>query len=101
VAVTGGLTRGLAKSQRKVSTTSTAITGTGAVTTGLTIIDVGSAQATVQNSSTAAVGASAGPAVATVSSLSAGTVNVVVIDLFTASIISAGSRNVGVLCTGQ
>jgi hypothetical protein len=98
MAIVGGLTRGLARSQRKVAAVQSAVTGTGAITSGLGTIDTGSAQLTVQNSATTVpTGGSTGA----VTSISAGTVNAVVIDQqAAANAVAAGAKNVGLLCTG-
>jgi hypothetical protein len=99
VAVVGGLTRGMAKSQRKLVAVQAAITGTGAITSGLSTIDAGSAQLTVQNSATTVpTGGSTGA----VTSISTGTVNTVVIDQqAAANVVAGGAKNVGLLATGQ
>lgn len=99
MAIPGGLTRGFAKSQRKVAAVQSAVTGTGAITSGLGAIDAGSAQATVQNSATTVP---TGGSVAAVTSISGGTVNVVVVDQQAgANAVAAGAKNVGLLCTGS
>jgi hypothetical protein len=104
VAIVGGLTRGFAKSQRKVAAVQAAITGTGGITSGLGAsavgaVDTGSAQVTVQNSATTVP---TGGSTAAVTSISAaGVVNVVVIDQqAAANVVAAGAKNVGLLCTG-
>lgn len=98
MAIPGGLTRGLAKSQRKVAALNTSITGTGAITSGLLVIDVGSAQLTMQNAATTIPS----DACAAVTSIVTGTVNVLVVTLqAAANIVSVAAKNVGLLCTGQ
>jgi hypothetical protein len=85
-------------SQRKLAAVQTAITGTGAITSGLNTIDAGSAQLTVQNSATTVpTGGSTGA----VTSIAAGTVNAVVIDQqAAANAVAGGAKNVGLLCSG-
>lgn len=97
MAIPGGLTRGFAKSQRKVAAVQSSVTGTGAVTSGLATIDAGSAQVTVQNSATTIPNNWA-----TVTSISGGTVNIFVnAAAAAANVVSAVAANVGLLCTGQ
>jgi hypothetical protein len=99
VAVVGALTRGLAKSQRKVVAGQTAVTGTGAITSGLSVLDVGSPQLTVQNSATTVP---TGGSTAAVTSVSTGTINAVVVDQqAAANAVAGGAKNVGWLATGQ
>jgi hypothetical protein len=98
VAIVGGLTIGTTKTQAKVAAVQSAITGTGAMTSGLSAIDAGSAQVTVQNSATTVP---TGGSTAAVTSISTGTVNVVVIDQqAAANVVAGGAKNVGLLCTG-
>ena len=100
MAIVGGLTRGFAKSQRKVAAVQAAITGTGTITSGLpSSVDAGSAQVTVQNSATTVP---TGGSTAAVTSISAaGVVSVVVIDQqAAANAVAAGAKNVGLLATG-
>lgn len=97
MAIVGGLTRGFAKSQRKVAAVSASITGTGAITSGLSSVDAGSAQVTTQNGATTLT--TTGPA--WVTSISGGTVNVALLQVAAAAnAISAIAFNAGLLCTG-
>jgi hypothetical protein len=97
VAIPGGLTRGWAKSQKKVSVTQTSVTGTGAVTSGLASVDAGGAQATPQNAATTITTQSA-----SVTSISGGTINVVVVDQqAAANVLGASAKNIGVVAVGQ
>ena len=99
MAIVGGLSLGFARFQKKVAAVQAAITGTGAITSGLSKIDAGSAQLTVQNSATTVP---TGGSTAAVTSISAGTVNAVVIDQqAAANVVAAGAKNVGLLCTGN
>lgn len=99
MAIPGGLTIGRAKSQRKVAAVQAAITGTGNITSGLSVIDAGSAQLTVQNSATTVP---TGGSTAAVTSITNGIVAAVVIDQqAAANVVAAGAKNVGLLCTGQ
>jgi len=91
--------RGLAG--RKLAAATASITGSGAVTTGLSTIVTGGASATVQNSSGAAITSNTGPAVASIVSISGGTVTVTVADLFTTPAQSAAARTVGVIAIGN
>jgi hypothetical protein len=82
---------------RKFSATRSAITGLGAITTGLTTIDAGSVELTGTNSATTIPT----NVVAGASTIVAGVVNVVVAALAgAANTISAVSENVDCLCTG-
>lgn len=99
MAVPGGLTRGFAKSQVKVAIGQSAITGTGAITSGLATVLTGGAHLTVQNSATTVpTGGSTGA----VTSISGGTVNAVVVDQqAAANVVAAGAKNVGWLVFGS
>jgi len=97
MAVVGNLPKALGRTTRKVFAGQAAITGTGAIVTGLSSIDQGAAMVTVQNSALTIP-----TNIATVSSVTGGSVNVVVIALAaTANAISAVAANVGCLCTGS
>jgi hypothetical protein len=96
VAIVGALTRGFAKSQRKVAAVQGAITGTGNLTSGLSVIDTGSAQVTSQNSATTIPSN-----FATVTSITNGTVAVMVnAAAAAANAVSGVAGNIGLLCTG-
>jgi hypothetical protein len=93
-----GLETGLSLSRAKVSVTQTSINGTGGVTTGLRSVQAGGAQTTVQNAETTLTS----NALAAVTSIVNGTVNVVVIALATASnAISGVAKNVGCVVVGN
>jgi hypothetical protein len=90
------LPKALGKTSRKLFVGTASITGTGGIATGLGTIDAGSPQVTVQNSATAIP-----TNIATVSSIAAGTVNIVVVALAAAAnTISAVAATVGLSCTG-
>lgn len=96
--VIAGLTRGFAKSQLKVAIVQAAITGTGAITSGLATVLAGGAHTTVQNSATTVP---TGGSTAAVTSISGGTVNTVVIDQqAAANVVAAGAKNVGLIAVG-
>jgi len=104
MAVIANLPRALGKAVRKLSATQAAITGTGAVTTGLTPtavgpggIDTGGAVACGANSATTIP-----TNLVTISSISGGNVvNIVVVAAAAAAnTISAVAENVNVLATG-
>lgn len=98
MAIPGGLTRGFAKSQKKVAVVQAAITGTGAIASGLVSVDTGGAQVTVQNAETTITS----NALAAVTSISAGSVSVVVIALAAAAnSVSGSAKNVGLVAIGQ
>lgn len=82
---------------RKFSATRSSITGTGAIATGLTTVDPGSVSVDGTNSATTIPT----NVVAGASSISGGSVNVVVVALAAAAnTISAVPENVDCLCTG-
>lgn len=98
MAITGNLPAALGSGglRRKVSETQAAITGTGAVTTGLRTIDTGGAFVSGANSATTIP-----TNLATITSLSAGTVNVAVVAAAAAAnTISAVAENCNVLAIG-
>lgn len=93
-----GLDTGFKRGRKNLSITQTAITGTGAVTTGLNSIDTGGAMTTVQNAETT-ITSNAGSAV---TSISAGTVNVLVIAFAAAAnSVSAAAKNLAVWAVGN
>lgn len=96
MAIVGNLVQALSASSRKISATQAAITGTGGITTGLGAIDTGGAVVSVANSATAL------PLdIATITSISGGTVNVAVAKLQSATNSVEGSAfNVNCLATG-
>lgn len=96
MAIVGSIPEGIGQYSRKVSSTQAAITGTGGITTGLTTIDTGGAVVSVANSATAL------PVdIATITSVSGGTVNVVVAKLQSATNSVEGSAfNVNCIATG-
>lgn len=104
--VIGNLPRALSKSVRKVACTQGAITGTGGITTGLSAIDTGGnfgagtagsgAVATAMNSATTIP-----TNLATITSISGGTVNIAVVAAAAAAnTISGVAANVNVLAIG-
>lgn len=97
MAIVGNIVQALGSGSRKVSATQAAITGTGGITTGLVAIDTGGAVVSVANSATAL------PCdVATITSISGGTVNVAVLKLQSATNSVEGSAfNVNCIATGQ
>lgn len=98
MAIVGSLTRGFAKSQIKVAAVQAAITGTGSITSGLSTINAGAAQLTVQNSATTVP---TGGSVAAVTSITTGNPSVVVVDQqAAANAVAGGAKNVGLLATG-
>ena len=81
---------------RKFSATRTSITGTGAITTGLTTIDAGSVSATPTNSATT-IPTNLGA----VTSIVAGVINVVVVAAAAAAnTVSGVAANIDAFCTG-
>lgn len=98
MAIVGGLTIGTTKTEAKVAAVSSAITGTGSITSGLSSVDAGSAQLTVQNGATTIpTNVASG-----VSSITNGNPAVVVVALAAAAnTISGVASNVGLLCTGS
>jgi hypothetical protein len=96
MAIIGLLPEALGTYSRKLSSTQAAITGTGGITTGLTAIDTGGAVVSVANSATAL------PVdVATITSISGGTVNVAVVKMQSATNGIEGSAfNVNCIATG-
>src|SRR5258708_25480342 len=74
MAIIANLVRAQSRGVRKLSATQGAITGTGAITTGLTSIDTGGAVATGANSATTIP-----TNLATITSISGGTVNIAVV----------------------
>ena len=97
MAISGTLRKPLGAG-KKIAVVQTAITGTGAITSGLSSIDTGGAQVTVQNAETTITS----NALAAVTSISGGTVNVVVIALAAASnAVSGSAKNVGLVAVGQ
>lgn len=98
MAIPGGLTRGFAKSQKKVAVVAASITGTGSITSGLVSVDAGGAQTTVQNAETTITS----NALAAVTSISGGAVSVVVIALAAAAnSVSGSAKSVGLVAIGQ
>ena len=97
MAIVGNLPKARGLGIRKISSTQSAITGTGAVATGLTTIDTGGAVTSVANSS-----ATTPWDISTITSISGGTVNVVVVNFTSVPAISAagGAFNVNVIATG-
>src|SRR5579859_4441210 len=103
--VIGNLPRGLGKGVRKVACTQGAITGTGAIATGLAAIDIGGnfgagaagsgAVACAMNSATTIP-----TNLATITSISAGTVNIAVVAA-AANTISGVAANVNVVAIGS
>jgi len=97
VAIAGGLSRGFAKSQIKIAVGQTSVTGTGAITSGLSVILAGGAHTTLQNGATTVP--ADGPS--WVSSISGGTINAVVATLqAAANIISVAAKNLGWVAVG-
>jgi hypothetical protein len=83
---------------RKFSATRTAVTGTGAIVTGLAAVDAGSVSlCSINSATTIPTNVAAGA-----SSISGGTVNAVVVALAAAAnTISAVASNVDCFCTGS
>ena len=97
MAIVGNLPKALGRGTRKISATQASVTGTGAVTTGLTTIDVGGAVATPANSATTIP-----TNLAAITSISGGTVNIVVVAAAAAAnTVSAVAANMNVLATGS
>jgi hypothetical protein len=97
MAIVGNLPKGRGLGIRKISSTQAAITGTGAVATGLLTIDTGGAVACSANSALVTPWS-----FATITSIAAGTVNVVVVAFTSAPAIAASAApiNVNVIATG-
>jgi len=96
VAIVGNLVQALSVSSRKLSSSQAAITGTGGITTGLGAVDTGGAVVSVANSATALPFD-----IATITSISGGTVNVAVVKLQSATNGAEGSAfNVNCIATG-
>lgn len=97
MAIVGNLPKARGLGVRKISSTQAAITGTGAIATGLATIDAGGAVVSVANSS-----ATTPWDVATITSISGGTVNVVVVNFTSVPAISAAAApfNVNCIATG-
>lgn len=98
MAVIGALPRARSLTGYKISATQASITGTGAVATGLSSILTGGAAVSVANSGTTTPWT-----VATISSIAAGSVNVVVLSLASAPTIGAagGAQLVNVIAIGS
>src|SRR5258708_39836098 len=89
MAIIANLVRAQSRGVRKLSATQGAITGTGAITTGLTSIDTGGAVATRANSATTIP-----TNLATITSISGGTLNIAVVAAAAgANPISRGAGN--------
>jgi hypothetical protein len=97
MSVIANLPRALSKGTRKLSATQGAVTGTGGIATGLSSIDTGGAVATPANSATTIP-----TNLAAITSISGGTVNIVVVAAAaSANTVSGVAANVNVLATGS
>lgn len=97
MAIVGNLPKALGLTTEKVWAGTASVTGTGAIATGLDAIDAGSPQVTVQDCPTTIPTYGAG-----VSSVTGGTVNVVVTEFeAAANAIATAAVTVGLLCTGH
>ena len=97
MAIIGNLPKALGEGTRKLAVNQTAITGTGAVTTGLTSILAGGVVATVNNS-----GSVLPASVASVYLIAGGVVSVVVTQLnSTTNAVSGSALNVNTIAIGQ
>lgn len=98
MAVVGNLPKPRGLAENKLTATQASVTGTGAVTTGLSAIVAGGVSATVTNSGTTTPWT-----IATVSSIVGGTVNVVVLSLAGTPTIGAagGAQTVAVIAIGS
>jgi hypothetical protein len=98
VAISGTLRKPLG-SGKKIAVVNSAITGTGAIATGLQTVDTGGVQLTVQNSATTVP---TGGSVAAVTSMTGASANVVVVDnQAAANAVAGGAKNVGLMAMGQ
>ncbi len=98
MAIVGNLPKARGLGVEKISSTQASITGTGAIATGLATVDTGGAVVSVANSGTTTPWT-----IATISSVAAGTVNVVVLSLAAAPTIGAagGALLVNCVATGR
>lgn len=99
MAIAGVLPIALGRSGKAVSVTQTALTGAGAITTGLNAVDTGAAVVCAANSPTSAT-----LQTASITSISAGTVNAVVWTITAsgpAAAVSTSAFNVNCIAIGE
>jgi hypothetical protein len=98
VAISGALRKPLGAG-KKIAIVQSAVTGTGAIATGLQTVDTGAVQLTVQNSATTVP---TGGSAAAVTSMTGASANTVVIDQqAAANVVAGGAKNVGLLAVGS
>lgn len=97
MSIVANLPRAIGSDTRKLAVAQGAVTGTGGIATGLSSIDTGAAVASVANAPTTVT-----TQTCEISSISGGTVNIVVVDLqAAANAISGTARNINVIAVGH